>query len=621
MAMLFKEEQVKQVRLLVLCFVIILCLVITVGITGTKFLEGNALKKLKNDSQNSLLILTFYVNKDLENSRKVTNLLAASPVIYQALVTANSPETLKQANKILDVYSLEFKNSVVYLMNASGMTIASSNRDLPSSFVGKSYAFSPYFQDAFSSGQGSYFAYGIISKKRGHYSSAAVKNQKGDILGVVVLKRDIDELENLFHRNRHSFLVDKHNVIFLASNNYFVFQSLWSIDVQTQQELIVSQQFGQGPFVPVFEKKDQGKSFVDLAGERFILDRKDISKPGWSIVLLKSTEDLVLYRMIGIILTCLLSVILIIFFLIIYQQKRQTYMAYIHAEQYLAIFDTAPGIIALLDESGRIVVCNDKTSEVLGYKQSELIGRSIFEIFSAEYKDVARDFMQTTLNEEGSNSKLFKAVHKNGNIIEIKINTSKLHDPEKQSSRIICIIEDFTELKRKDELLLSERTRAQEYLDVANVMIVAIGADQNIVLLNKKGCEILGVKEEEVIGKNWFDLFVQEDNREKEKGIFNKLMAGEIDLIEQHESSVITKDNRIKVIHWHNRVLKNNEGKPVETLSSGEDVTHQKFAEEKLKEQMEELRKFHKFAVGRELRMKELKEKIRLLEKQQEKYS
>ena len=55
--------------------------------------------------------------------------------------------------------------SVTYLMDANGMTAASSNRKDPDSFVGKSYRFRPYFQEAAKGQPYHYFAMGITSKR------------------------------------------------------------------------------------------------------------------------------------------------------------------------------------------------------------------------------------------------------------------------------------------------------------------------------------------------------------------------------------------------------------------------------------------------------------------------
>ena len=53
---------------------------------------------------------------------------------------------------------------------------------------------------------------------------------------------------------------------------------------------------------------------------------------------------------------------------------------------------------------------------------------------------------------------------------------------------------------------------------------MVIDANQRISLINKKGCEILGYEEKEIIGKNWFDTFIPEGIREELKANFRKLI-------------------------------------------------------------------------------------------------
>ena len=66
------------------------------------------------------------------------------------------------------------------------------------------------------------------------------------------------------------------------------------------------------------------------------------------------------------------------------------------------------------------------------------------------------------------------------------------------------------EKQRAEEALRDERDRAQKYLDVAGAIIVAIGAQEEVTMINRRGCEILGYEQEEIIGKNWFDIFLPE---------------------------------------------------------------------------------------------------------------
>ncbi|MGB8657319.1 MAG: PAS domain S-box protein [Candidatus Zixiibacteriota bacterium] len=140
------------------------------------------------------------------------------------------------------------------------------------------------------------------------------------------------------------------------------------------------------------------------------------------------------------------------------------------------------------------------------------------------------------------------------------------------------------ERMRVEEELRKGRDRAQKYLDVAGVIMVAIGADQKITLMNKKGYEVLGYKEEELIGRNWFDTVLPIGTRDKVKDVFDRLITGENEPAEYFENSVLTKNSQELLIAWHNAILKDEKGNIIGTLSSGEDITQRKQAEEKLNE-------------------------------------
>lgn len=143
---------------------------------------------------------------------------------------------------------------------------------------------------------------------------------------------------------------------------------------------------------------------------------------------------------------------------------------------------------------------------------------------------------------------------------------------------------EVAERKQAEEAVQSERDRAQMYLDVAGVMLLAIDPEGKVTLVNKKGCEILGYEEDEILGKNWFDHFLPEENKETLKDVFHRLLNGEIEPVEYYENRILTKANEDRDIAWHNTVLRNRDGKIAGTFSSGEDITERKRAEEALRD-------------------------------------
>jgi len=138
--------------------------------------------------------------------------------------------------------------------------------------------------------------------------------------------------------------------------------------------------------------------------------------------------------------------------------------------------------------------------------------------------------------------------------------------------------------KRAEEELRREKEQAQGYLHIAGVMLATVGADENITLINKKGCEILGYNEGELIGRNWFDTLVPQRIRGQVRDVFRKLMAGDIEPVEYSENPLLTKDGEERLISFHNTVIRDLKGQTVGAFTSGEDLTEHKQAEDALQE-------------------------------------
>ncbi len=150
--------------------------------------------------------------------------------------------------------------------------------------------------------------------------------------------------------------------------------------------------------------------------------------------------------------------------------------------------------------------------------------------------------------------------------------------------RLLGTTFDITEIKKVEEELKLERDKAQQYLDVAGVMLLLIDKDQKVVLINKKGCELLGYPEEEIIGKNWFDHFIPKADLSEVKTNFNEIISGNIESTEYFENSIVSKNGDERIIAWHNTIIKDKSGNIFGTLSSGEDITEQKKAEKALEQ-------------------------------------
>ncbi len=137
--------------------------------------------------------------------------------------------------------------------------------------------------------------------------------------------------------------------------------------------------------------------------------------------------------------------------------------------------------------------------------------------------------------------------------------------------------------------IIPENT-ARTYLDIAGTVIVALNPDESVAYINKKGCEILGYPEDNIVGRNWFDVFLPDRDCERTRQTFHKILTGKMNLAAAYENPVLTREGDERVIAWTNTLLRDGDGKITGTLSSGQDITERMQMESALRESEERYR-------------------------------
>jgi PAS domain S-box-containing protein len=140
----------------------------------------------------------------------------------------------------------------------------------------------------------------------------------------------------------------------------------------------------------------------------------------------------------------------------------------------------------------------------------------------------------------------------------------------------------LTEHKQIEQRIKDERDKTQRYLDLAGVIFVAIDTAGIVTLINRKGCQVLGYEENEIVGRNWFDHFLPPRIRTTISQVLQKVLAGFTRETEFFENPIMTKSGEERLIAWHNTLLYDEAGNIQGSLSSGEDITEQNQYQEML---------------------------------------
>jgi len=142
--------------------------------------------------------------------------------------------------------------------------------------------------------------------------------------------------------------------------------------------------------------------------------------------------------------------------------------------------------------------------------------------------------------------------------------------------------------KRAAQAAAQEAQTRQRYLDVAGVIMLALDRAGTIMMINRRGSAVLGWDEEELLGTNWFDRCIPERLRDEMRDMHRSMDAGSRSL-DYFENPVLTRDGRERLIAWRNRLLHDDDGRIIGTLSSGTDITEEREAARRLQVSLKDL--------------------------------
>ncbi|CAO3435774.1 Two-component system sensor histidine kinase [Azospirillum endophyticum] len=175
-----------------------------------------AVDDLKESARAQLTLYNANLRAELERHAAVPLALAQDAEVG-ALLSNPTPAAVDRLNRKLQDIARALDALALYVMDAKGTTVAASNWDSATSFVGENFSYRPYFRMAMDQGEGHHFALGTTSLVPGYYTANRVVAENRT-MGAVVLKLGFDRLERAWAPSQEKLLVtDRDGVAFITN--------------------------------------------------------------------------------------------------------------------------------------------------------------------------------------------------------------------------------------------------------------------------------------------------------------------------------------------------------------------------------------------------------------------
>lgn len=226
--------------------------------------------------------LTLYretILRELEKYRYLPYIVARDP---RAVGVLSDPAQTDAANRFLKDLASTTGADALYVMDRNGLTVAASNFDTANSFMGRNYAFRPYFQAALDGEEGRFFAVGATTGEPGFFFARSTPSGVRP-RGVVVVKVDMDRLERNWLEGGETVIVtDVHGVVFLGTRDDWRYASIAPLDDMVVAAIRSDRQYG-GERLQSLQEGPAHATDLEIGGTAYRQARLRVGLLDWSI--------------------------------------------------------------------------------------------------------------------------------------------------------------------------------------------------------------------------------------------------------------------------------------------------------------------------------------------------
>ncbi len=280
---------------------------VILALASTYFLvKENAKDKLQQNVSVQLQQLVNELEIMLERHAYLPALIADDQAIIEFMSSQEAPVNteddesneaqLSRINAYLELASNTSGASSIFLMLLDGTTVASSNWFSPNSFIGKNFAFRPYFQQAKQNVLGRYYGIGTVSGERGYFFARAIHRHE-KMIGVVVVKIAMDDVEFTWGVGSMEFMVtDRKGVIFLSSQDRWKLHSLLPLSNEEKKHILASRRYSQKNIKSlkktILKLEQQDFQSVRIENQNYEMLTKNMILADWDVRVLANHSNM-----------------------------------------------------------------------------------------------------------------------------------------------------------------------------------------------------------------------------------------------------------------------------------------------------------------------------------------
>src|SRR5215213_9211275 len=206
-------------------------------------------------------------------------------------------------------------------------------------------------------------------------------------------------------------------------------------------------------------------------------------------------------------------------------QRKRTESALRESEQrFRGSFERAAIGMALVGTDGRFLRVNRSLCEILGYTERELLGKTFQEITHPDDLEVDLEHLRRLLVRVVRTYQTEKRyLHKDGHVVWTLLSVSVVHDEEDEPLYFICQVQDVSERKKVEKVIIESEERFRSLVQYSSDIITILDTEGTVHYVSPAVERVTGYRPEEQVGTNAFDS-VHPDDRKQALNTFAEVL-------------------------------------------------------------------------------------------------
>jgi PAS domain S-box-containing protein len=263
------------------------------------------------------------------------------------------------------------------------------------------------------------------------------------------------------------------------------------------------------------------------------------------------------------------------------------------------IVETIREPLLVLASDLRVLSANRSFYDTFKVTLKETIGNLIYNLGNREWdiprlRTLLEDIL--TKNNKFDNYEVEHVFSNIGHKIML-LNARRIIQKQIGSQRILLAIEDITERRRLKSLLEGNEAKYRELVQNANSIILKMDPEGKVTFFNEFAQMFFGYTEEEMLGRSVVGTIISET---ASSGLDPDFMIKDIGINPEkfitHENENMLRNGERVWVAWTNKAIRDGNGKVIEILCIGNDITERRRLEILLSESEERYRRLFETA-------------------------